>query len=226
VGFLQLLGFKKKPTPKQMREMLPATHSFVDCMVRNGPKGQVCFEFASPKTFVTTLLPGMASGQNVVLSYQNLTGKYRFQTSIVSVSAMQATLAIPTRIETVQKFSGTRLRSAVRMDTTVQCQWRYAPTGKIATEYTKGSVSDISRSGASLTCERELKIGTAVELLIPLNEKTTINVRGEARRVEHIPTSKKWTVGLRFMMLKPDDDRAILDFINRRQTDLRNRGLG
>lgn len=226
MGFLQLLGLKKKQTPKQMREMLPTTHSFVDCMVRNGPKGQVCFEFANPKSLVTTTLPGMAAGQGIVLSYQNSTGRYRFQTSIVSVTSMQATLALPSRIETVQKFTGARLRSAVRMDTTVQCQWRYAPTGKIATEYSKGSVSDISRSGASLTCERELKVGTALELIIALSDARSITVRAEAKRVEQLATSKKWTIGLRFVMLKPEDDRAILDFINKRQTDLRSRGLG
>jgi len=32
-------------------------------------------------------------------------------------------------------------------------------------------------------------------------------------------------VGLSFHPLKPDVERAVIDFINRRQVDLRNRGL-
>jgi hypothetical protein len=63
VALLQLLGFKKPPSPKQMRSMLPALHSFVDLVVKNGPKGSVCFEHAGVKTFVTSALAGMAAAQ-------------------------------------------------------------------------------------------------------------------------------------------------------------------
>jgi hypothetical protein len=44
-------------------------------------------------------------------------------------------------------------------------------------------------------------------------------------RVEQIPTSGRFSHGMRFHGLTAEEDYAILDFINRRQAELRNRGL-
>ena len=57
MGFLSFFGAKKAPPGKQLREMLPSRHSFIDVSVRNGPKGSVCFENSGLKTFVTSVLP-------------------------------------------------------------------------------------------------------------------------------------------------------------------------
>ena len=227
MGFLSFFGIKKAPPTKQLREMLPSLHSFVDVAVRNGPKGSVCFENSSAKTFVTSVLPGMSPGQQVSFNYQNTGGKYRFSTAVKAVDAKQATFELPGKIETVQKFGGSRMRTNVRIDTTVSIQWRYHSTGKIESEWQKGTLSDISRTGSSLATEKVIKTGNMLELKIPLSAKADpITVRADARRVDKIEGTAKYNVGLSFHPLKPDAERAVIDFINRRQVDLRNRGLG
>jgi len=224
-AILSLFGIRSKPSAKELREQLPAIHSFIDCITRGGPKGQVCFEGIGPKTCTISVLPGMQAGQAVALSYTNASGKYSFESSITSVTAQQATLEMPDRIKTVQKFAGARARNTVRIDTTVNVQWRFTPAGKIATDYAKASLSDLSRGGAQLTIDRELKIGQKVDVLTPLAaDGPPALLQGEVRRVDKTRTGK-YNAGLRFVNLKPEVDHAISDFINRRQADLRSRGL-
>src|ERR1700722_1779382 len=116
MGFLGLFGIKKAPSGKQMREMLPSLHSFVDVAVRNGPKGSVCFENAGLKTFITSVLPGMTPGQVASFSYTNTGGKYRFSAAVKAVDDKQATFDVPGKIETIQKYAGSRKRTNVRID--------------------------------------------------------------------------------------------------------------
>jgi c-di-GMP-binding flagellar brake protein YcgR len=228
MGFLGgLFGGSKAPTAKQLREMLPALHSFVDISIRNGAKGQVCFENAGASTIATSVMPGLSAGQQVTFFYSNSGGKYRFSTSVKSVDAKQATFGMPGKIETVQKFGGAVKRTNVRIDTTVSVQWRYHSAGKIESEWQKGVLSDLSRTGSSLAVERQIKSGNMIELKIPLSSSgPPIMVKAEAKRVDKIEGREKYTVGVSFHGLPHEADRAIIDFINRRQTDLRNRGLG
>jgi c-di-GMP-binding flagellar brake protein YcgR len=228
MGFLALFGIKKAPSGKQMREMLPSLHSFVDISVRNGPKGSVCFENSGVKTFVTSVLPGMSPGQQVSFNYQNAGGKYRFSAAVKAVDAKQATFEFPGKIETLKKFGGSAKRTNVRIDTTVTIQWRYSGTGKIESEWQKGVLSDISRTGSSLSTDKVIKIGNILELKIPLSasDGPPVTVRADARRVDKIEGTSKYTIGLSFHPHKADVDKAIIEFINRRQVDLRNRGLG
>jgi c-di-GMP-binding flagellar brake protein YcgR len=226
MGFLGMFG-KKPPSGKELREMLPSLHSFVDATVRNGPKGSVCFENAGIKTFVTSMLPGLAPGAQVTFVYQNSAGKFRFNAAVRSIDDKQATFELPNKIETIQKFGGAKKRTNVRIDTTVNVQWRYGATGKIESEWQKGVLSDISRTGSSLAADREIRNGNIIELKIPLRaDGSAITVRADARRVDKIAGTSKFNVGLSFHPLRPDDERAIIEFINRRQVDLRNRGLG
>src|ERR1700722_6296726 len=226
MGFLGLFG-KKAPSGKELREMLPSLHSFVDVTVRNGPKGSVCFENSGIKTFVTSVLPGMSPVQQVSFNYSNTGGKYRFSAAVKTVDAKQAIFEIPGKIETVQKFGGSRKRTTVRIDTTVTIQWRYSSDGKIESEWQKGVLSDISRTGSSLATDRVIKTGNIIELKIPLaQDGVPILVRADARRVDKIENTSKYNVGLAFHPLKAEAERAIIEFINRRQVDLRNRGLG
>ena len=62
----------------------------------------------------------------------------------------------------------------------------------------------------------------------PIKEPTFLasDVRADARRVDKIEGTSKYTIGLSFHPLKAETDKAIIEFINRRQVDLRNRGLG
>lgn len=222
-----MLGLKKAPSPKQMREMLPALHSFVDVAVKNGPKGSVCFENAGAKTFLTSALDGMSPGQNVSFLYSNAQGRFRFTATITATDGKQATFAMPARIETVQKFAGAHKRTTVRIDTTVAMTWRYAQVGKIASEWQKAFVSDISRSGCSLGTDKPIKVGNTLELKLPLRPGgAEVQIRAEAMRVDTINAKNKYSVGLKFAGGQAEAERAVVDYINRRQTDLRGRGLG
>jgi c-di-GMP-binding flagellar brake protein YcgR len=224
-AILSLFGIRSKPSARELRQQLPAIHSFIDCSARGGPKGQVCFEAIGPKTVTTSTLPGMQAGQAVVLSYTNASGKYSFESCIASVSAKQATLAMPNRIKVLQQFAGARQRNNVRIDTTVNVTWRFTPAGRIATDYQKGSLSDLSRGGAQLTLDRELKVGQKVDVQAPFAAAgPPVLLQGEVRRVDKTRTGK-YNAGLRFVDLKPEADQAISEFINRRQADLRSRGL-
>ena len=185
MGFLGMFGLKKAPSAKQIRDMLPALHSFVDVQVRNGPKGSVCFENSGAGTFATSVLPGMLAGQVVNFFYQTSAGKFRFSTSVKAVDAKQATFEIPGKIETLQKFGGAKKRTNVRIDTTITSQWRYSSTGKIESEWQKGVLSDISRTGSSLATDKVVKSGTVLELKIPLTADGSHDQPsggGEARR--------------------------------------------
>ncbi len=132
---------------------------------------------------------------------------------------------MPQRITKQTKCSAARQRNAVRIDTTVNVQWRFTPVGKIATDFVKATLSDLSRGGAQLTVDRELKQGTKVDVNVPLAAAgPPVMLQGEVRRVDKTRTGK-YNAGLRFIDLKPEEDAAISEFINRRQADLRSRGL-
>ena len=113
------------------------------------------------------------------------------------------------------------------MDTTVTMTWRYPKIGKIDSPWQKATVSDISRTGCSIALDKPLKVGQKIELALPLRPNgADVSITAEAMRVDAIATSKKAAVGLKFVAITSEAERAIVDFINRRQTDLRNRGLG
>jgi c-di-GMP-binding flagellar brake protein YcgR len=134
---------------------------------------------------------------------------------------------MPPRIETVQKFSGAAKRTTARIDTTVAMSWRYAQVGKIESVWQKAVVSDISRSGCSLATDKAIKVGNMLELKLPLKTNgAEVALRAEAMRVDTIESTKKFSVGLKFSPGQVDAERAVLEYINRRQTDLRGRGLG
>jgi c-di-GMP-binding flagellar brake protein YcgR len=104
--------------------------------------------------------------------------------------------------------------------------WRLTNNGKGTGEYLKGSIRDISRGGCALIMDRQCKVGQMLEIKMNLRgDAPPLQVLGEVMRVETIPTSGKHSHGLRFQALSPDEDRAILEFINKRQADLRSRGL-
>ena len=137
-----------------------------------------------------------------------------------------AVFAIPERVETLQVFSAAKQRAAVRLDATVPAQWRFAPGGKGTGDYVRGSLTDISRSGASLIVDREVKKGTFVETRFAVSTAAApLVLLGEVMRSSPIESSKKISLGLRFHGVKPEEDRAIMEFINKRQAERRNRGL-
>jgi hypothetical protein len=224
---LRMLGFGSKPVTGQLKLKLPQINSFVDLtMTGGGPRGSVCVESLNERTMTVGGLPGTRPGGTGVFSYSNPVGRFRFSAKCTELRGGNALFAIPERIETLQVFSGAQQRAAVRIDATVPAQWRFAPNGKGTGDYVRGSLTDISRSGASLIVDREVKKGSFVEARLSVTTAAApLVLLGEVMRSSAIESSKRTSLGLRFVGVKPEEDRAIMEFINKRQAERRNRGL-
>jgi hypothetical protein len=223
---LGLFGLGRKPAPPQLKAKLPAVNSFVALVIAGGgPRGSVCVETIGERSLTVSTLPGVKSGGTGVFSYENSNGRFRFSARCLDVRSA-AVFALPERIETLQTFSGAQARAAVRLDATVPAHWRYAPGGRGSGDYVRASLTDISRSGASLIVDRDVKKGTIVEVKFAISTVAApLVLSGEVMRSEGIEQTKKTSLGLRFQGVKPDEDRAIMEYINRRQAERRHRGL-
>jgi PilZ domain len=224
---LKMLGIKPKGPGRELRAKLPPVHGSVEVVVTGGgPRGTVVVETISDRDFTLDALPGMRAGQTAVFSYQNEAGKFRFSAKCAAVKGHEATFALPQRVETLQVFAEGHKRAAVRLDATVPGQWRYAAGGKGIGDWTRGSISDISRTGASLIVDREVRTGGYVEVRFSVSSATApLALLGEVMRASKIEASGKVSLGLRFHGLKAEEDRAIMEFINKRQAERRSRGL-
>jgi len=222
-----MLGFGPRPISAQMKLKLPQANSFVDVVITGGgPRGSVCVESVTDRNVAVSTLAGIETGRTGVFSYNTVSGKFRFSSKCVALRGRTAFFAIPQRIETLQVFSGAHQRAAVRLDATVPAHWRFAPGGKGSGDYARASLTDISRSGASLIVDREVKKGTFVETRFAVSTAAApLVLLGEVMRSSAIESSKKVSLGLRFHGVKPEEDRAIMEFINKRQAERRNRGL-
>lgn len=214
-------GSAKKAVPE---DKLPVLHSFVDVTVTGRAVRSVPVEEAGPDRIAVGETVGR-KGERAVFVYQTPAGKFRFGASIVEVRGGMTYFAMPQRIEALGG-GGKQKRSSVRLDTLLPGHWRMAPGGKGVGEFMKGSIRDISRGGCALIMDRLCKVGQTIEVKMALSSSAPpLTVLGEVMRAEQVPTSGKYSHGLRFHGLTPVEDRAIMDFINRRTTELRNRGL-
>ena len=213
-------GSKKSTTQE---EKLPVLHSFVDVTVAGRKSRSVPVEEVSAKEVVVGDVIGRA-GERASLVYENPAGRFRFGAPITGVRDGMTIFEVPARIETVG--GGAQKRSSVRMDVLVSGHWRFAPGGIGVGEFLKGNVRDISRGGCALIMDRQCKVGQMLEVKMQLRANVApLTVLGEIMRVEQVPTSGKFSHGLRFHGLRPEEDHAILDFINHRLAELRSRGL-
>ena len=224
---LNMLGLRPRALSDQLRLKLPQLNSFVAlAMTGNGPRGSVCVENLSDRNLSVTALPGTSTGATGVFTYENAVGKFRFASKCVALRSGIATFAIPERIEALHVFASAQHRDAIRLDATVTARWRFAPGGRGSGEFARASLTDISRTGASLIVDREIRRGTYLETCFTVNPAAPpLVLLGEVMRSSGIESSKKITLGLRFNAVKPADDRAITEFINKRQAERRNRGL-
>jgi hypothetical protein len=204
---------------------LPQLHSFVDAVVGGRPARSVTVESVGAKGVTTRDALGRV-GEVAILIYTASAGRYRMETKVAAVSASTTQFDPPRRLILIAAASGSQKRQSVRLDAIVTGEWRFAPKGVGTGEFVKATVRDISRGGCSLIIDRELKPHTTVEVRMKLNpENEGMTLLGEVMRHEKIKSSGKFSHGLRFQGLRPDEDQAIIDFINRRQSDLRSRGL-
>lgn len=222
---LRALGLKRGPDVAALKPKLPPLNAFVDLTVtQGGPKGSVCFEHAGKDGFAVSALSGMASGQIGVFAYQTPTGKFRFSARCTSVKGAHAHFAYPAKIDTLATFAAAQKRQTVRLDATVAGRWRLAHGGKGHGSFVRGTLSDISRTGCSLVIDRDLGRGQQVEVEVPIASAPLI-LLGEVMRAAKVAASGKTSLGLKFHGVRPEDDRAIMEFINKRQAERRSRGL-
>jgi hypothetical protein len=224
---LNLLGLRPRALSDQLRLKLPQLNSFVALtMTGNGPRGSVCIENLTDRNLSVTALPGTSTGAMGVFTYENAVGKFRFASKCVGLRAGVAIFAMPERIEALHVFASAHQRDAIRLDATLTARWRFAPGGRGSGEFARASLTDISRTGASLIVDREIRRGTYLETCFTVNPAAPpLVLLGEVMRSSGIESSKKISLGLRFNAVKPADDRAITEFINKRQAERRNRGL-
>lgn len=211
---------KTKSVPE---EHLPALHSFVDVTVMGRSARSVSVEEVGPKEIAVGGAVGRP-GDRVAFVYQNAEGRFRFGTTITQVTNGMTYFKTPDRVDAIG--GGAQKRSSVRMDVLVSGFWRLAVGGAGTGEFQKGSIRDISRGGCSLIVDRQCKPGQGLEIRMDLRDDAgPVTVLGEVMRVEVVPTSGKFSHGVRFQRLTAEEDRAILEFIHKKQADLRNRGL-
>lgn len=224
---LSLLGLRPKPLSAQLKLKLPHVDSFVALAVTgDGPRGSVCIETLNERTLTVTAMPGLHPGDTGVFTYENAVGRFRFAARCAGLRGQAAVFPIPERIDALQVFTGATQRSALRLEATVPAQWRFAPGGRGSGDYARASLVDISRSGASLIVERDIRPGTYLETRIAVSPTTApLVLVGEVMRSSGIESSKKISLGLRFNAVRPEQDRAIMEFINKRQAERRYRGL-
>lgn len=220
--FKQLFGGKSAVTPNK----LPMLNSFIDVMVGGRPARQVTVESVSPKGIVTKEALGK-TGETAVLVYQSKTGRYRAQTKIATVGAGTTQFETPRKVSLIGGApSGAGKRQSVRLDAIVSGMWRFAPNGVGTGDFLKATIRDVSRGGCSLIIDRALKMHAKVEVQMNLKEGAApLTMLGEVMRHEQIKSSGKHSHGLRFHGIRPAEDQAIVEFINRKQAELRSRGL-
>ncbi|HEY6237083.1 MAG TPA: PilZ domain-containing protein [Candidatus Elarobacter sp.] len=224
---LNILGLRPRPLSDQLKLKLPQLNSFVAlAMTGSGPRGSVCIESLTERNFTVSALPGTNVGGTGVFTYENAVGKFRFASKCVSLRAGVATFAVPERIEALHVFASAQQREAVRLDANVSAQWRFAPGGRGSGDFARASLTDISRTGASLIVDREIRRGTYLETRFAVSPAAPpLVLLGEVMRSSGIESSKKITLGLRFNAVKPAEERAITEFITKRHAERRSRGL-
>ena len=211
---------------------LPNANAFVDVVVAGRASRSVSVDVVNAKSIVVRGVIGRA-GESAILLYDSGHGRLRAATKITGSSGDRTTLAMPSRVTSASIAGsggggggGAQKRQTVRLDALVPGTWRFAPGGKGTGEFVKANIRDISRGGCSLILDREVKRGTSVEVQLRLREGgAPLVLLGEVMRQERIASSGRFSHGLRFHGIRPEEDHAIVEFINRRQAELRSRGL-
>lgn len=215
--------FKRRPaiTPTQ----LPQPNSFVEVLVGGRGARSVTVEECSTKAIVTRDVLGRP-GEPATIIYTTNAGKYRLQTKVAATTASETHFEVPRQIDMVAAAAAAQKRSSVRLDTLVSGSWRFAPGGRGSGDFARATLQDISRGGCALNIDRGLKLGTMVEIQVRLADGTApVSILGEVVRHQEIVRTGKHSHGLRFHGLRPEDDQAIIEFINRKHAELRHRGL-
>lgn len=216
----QLFGTRSIPPSK-----LPQRNSSVDVVVGGRASRTVKVDECNERGIVTREVIGRV-GELATFVYTTPAGRFRLQTKIAAVKGGSTHFEPPKRVDLVGAVQSTQKRSSVRLDALVNGAWRFAVNGKGSGEFVRATIGDVSRGGCALTTDRPLRPGTAVEVKLTLLEgKPPLVLLAEVMRHHEIRASGKHSHGLRFRGVRPEEDNAIVEFINRKQSELRSRGL-
>jgi hypothetical protein len=206
-------------------DSLPELHSFVDVALGGERhRHSISVDAIGPDGLTTRPIDGLQTGMSADFLYKNISGRFRFATVCDSVDERHAHFRPPTTVKTIVLFGSKR--RAVRLDAVLPVDWRYAPDGAGFGDYLKGSLSDLSKSGAWLIVGRELKTGTQVELRFSLKASMApLVIISDVVRTAKIESSGKNSAGIRFRDVDSASEGAINDFILERQMQRRDRGL-
>lgn len=218
-----IFGRRSGPLPA---EKLPQLHAFIDLAVGGRTLCQAVVEAIDARGILVGAALGKA-GEQATMIYMTSVGRFKAKARIIALEGPNTLIALPTSATMVGAAGGgAQKRQSVRMDALVSGAWRFAPGDKGTGDFTKCSIRDISRSGCSVILDRELRLGMKIEVRLHLNTSSQpLTLLAEVMRHELIEQSGKHSHGVRFQGVHPDEDQAILDFIHRRQSELRNRGL-
>jgi PilZ domain len=204
---------------------LPQRNSSVDVVVGGRALRTVTVDDCSDRGIVTRDVIGR-TGEPATFVYTTPAGRFRLQTKIAGVKGSNTYFEPPKRVDLVGAAQSAQKRSSVRLDALVVGAWRFATGGKGMGEFLRATIGDISRGGCALTTDRALRPGTMLEVRLALRDgKPPLVLLGEVVRHHEIRASGKHSHGLRFHGVRPEEDNAIVDFINRKQSELRSRGL-
>ncbi len=204
---------------------LPQRNSSVDVVVGGRACRTVTVDDVSERGIVTRDVIGR-TGEPATFVYVTPAGRFRLQTKIVGVKGTNTYFEAPKRVDMVGAAQNVQKRSSVRLDALVIGAWRFASNGKGMGEFLRATIGDISRGGCALTTDRPLRPGTVLEVRLNLREgKPPLVLLAEVVRHHEIRSSGKHSHGLRFRGVRPEEDNAIIEFINRKQSELRSRGL-
>jgi hypothetical protein len=203
---------------------LPTLHSFVEVWVGGRSMRRVPVEELSGERITVREALGKV-GERGHFVYENVNGKFRFSSAIIQVRDGFTHFAMPQRIETIGSVEAQK-RSSLRLETIVPGLWRMAPGGQGVGEFMKGTIRDISRGGCAITTQRQCRVGQWLEIKAALGEGSAETaLLGEIVRIDPIPASGKFSHALHFHGLTAQNERTIVEFINRKQAVLRSRGL-
>jgi hypothetical protein len=223
--FRRSLGHEKEDP--SVRAKMPKENTPVTISRAGGPTVSGSIANLDAKTFtIRTQLKGQA-GATYFVNYQSMSGKHRFGARCVEASANSLVLGYPAKIDTVEESSQANSgRQSVRLDMALRCEWRSIKDGKPETPFTRGTLVDISRTGASMVLDFELASGTLVELRVTFNSQSApLILAGEVRRVSAAEQAKRLVHGIQFHTLAPEQEKAIVAYIHHRQAERRHRGL-
>ena len=223
---LRALGLKKGTFAPGS---LPRSSSFADAAFPRGRNVRICIQKVLSESIVVTNAGTWSLGTAVRVTYENPSGRYRFDSRVIEADERRTVLRFPQSITTLAVFAAAPEtgREAPRVEMTVPASWRLATEGRTVGENGRGVVTDLSRNGASIAIEpNDFIAGMQLELKIATGgARASVVVLTEIVRILGGTFGTKTQYGVRFLDITPADEEAISQLINRRQTERRTRGL-